>query len=188
MTEFNPSQQLNLIDEMIMSAKKDLKDNGFHFLFWGWLVFVASLGFYLLQKFQVPNGAIIWFILPLGAVVDLLVLRKENKETRVKTWVDRVMKHIWTAFGACLFIVLVFQFRLGINTFPMVLLIYGVGTFLSGAVIQFRPLILGGIFCWALAIACFFISAENQLLLLCASLLGAYIIPGYILRSRFNVQ
>ena len=96
--------------------------------------------------------------------------------------------HVWSAFGACLFIVLAFQFKLGINTFPMVLLIYGVGTFLSGAVIQFRPLILGGIFCWALAIACFFISAENQLLLLCASLLGAYIIPGYILRSRFNVQ
>lgn len=186
MTEFNPASQLGLVDEMILSARKDFRDNGFQYLYWGWLVFIADIGYYILSLFNVPHPYAIWCILPVGAIVGIFLIRKEVKEARVTTWLDRMMKYIWISFGACLLIVLTFGFKLGLNTYPMVLIVYGMGTFLSGGALGFRPLIFGGILCWLLAIACFFASAENQLLLLGAALLGAYIIPGYILRKRYN--
>jgi hypothetical protein len=80
MTEFNPSQQLNLIDEMIMSTKKDMGDNGFHFLYWGWLVLLVSLGFYAMAKLGLPYAPFIWFALPVGAVVSIFFIKKEIRK------------------------------------------------------------------------------------------------------------
>jgi hypothetical protein len=186
MTEFNPARQLSLVDEMILSARKDFKDNGFQFLYWGWLVFIADIGHYILAKLGYEHPYIMWCIMPVGAIVGIFLIRKETREARVTTWLDRMMKYIWSSFGACLLIVLTFQFKLGINSFPMVLVVYGMGTFLSGGALSFKPLIFGGILCWVLSVASFFVSGENQLLLLAAALLGAYIIPGYILKKRYN--
>ena len=186
MTEFNPARQLGLVDEMIASAKREFKDNGFQYLYWGWLVFIADIGHYILARLDVPHPYAIWCIMPVGAIIGILLIRKEVKEARVRTWLDRMMKYIWLSFGACLLIVLTFGFKLGINTFPMVLVVYGMGTFLSGGALAFRPLILGGILCWLLSVASFFVTAENQMLLLAAALLGAYIIPGYILKKQYN--
>jgi hypothetical protein len=186
MTEFNPARQLSLVDEMILSTRKDFKDNGFQYLYWGWLVFIADIGHYLLIKLNIPHPYAAWFIMPIGAIVGIFLIRKEVKEARVTTWLDRMMKYIWTSFGVCLLIVLGFGFKLQINTFPMVLIVYGMGTFLSGGALGFKPLIAGGILCWVLSVACFFAPPETQLLILAASLLGAYIIPGYILKKRYN--
>src|SRR5947208_6770779 len=89
-----------------------------------------------------------WSLMIVGGIVSIFAVKKEVKERLVKTWIDTMMKFTWIAFGVCLFVVLFFSPKLQINTFPLVLLIYGVGTFISGGALSFRPLIWGGIFCW----------------------------------------
>jgi hypothetical protein len=72
------------------------------------------------------------------------------------------------------------------NVYPMVLVLYGIATFVSGGVLQFRPLVIGGICCWVLAVAAMFLPFEYQLLALAAAVAAAYIVPGYLLSKQFR--
>jgi hypothetical protein len=61
--------------------------------------------------------------------------------------------------------------------------------FLTGVIVRFKPLILGGITCWVLCIISTFIkSYDYQFLLIPVAMLVAWIIPGYMLRSRYKQQ
>ncbi|MBK7308160.1 MAG: hypothetical protein IPI88_14815 [Chitinophagaceae bacterium] len=70
----------------------------------------------------------------------------------------------------------------------LVLLFYGIPTFLSGFVMRFTPLKLGGIACWLLAIGSTFVAPIYYLILLAVAVLIAWIIPGYLLRKKFKNQ
>jgi hypothetical protein len=61
-------------------------------------------------------------------------------------------------------------------------------TFLSGILLRFRPLVIGGIGCWVLSVLAGYIDYDYQLLLLAAAMIIAWIIPGYILRYRYQQQ
>ena len=129
-----------------------------------------------------------WAIfMPLGGVISMILGFKKRKTEKVKTHVDQLLGYMWIAFGVTLAIVLFSQGRLGIeNTLPLVMALYGVGTFVSGGALKFKPLIIGGVFCWGLSIISFRLGIENQLLLLATSVVVSYIIPGFILRSRYK--
>jgi hypothetical protein len=69
---------------------------------------------------------------------------------------------------------------------PGFLALYGMPTVISGTILRFRPLILGGIFCWILALISTVTAYPYQLLLLGAAVIAAWIIPGYLLRNRYK--
>lgn len=179
-------QSLAIITAMIESTRKDLRDNGSWYLLWGWLVFIASCLHYILLKAGHTAPYIAWFLMPLGGVISIIKGRKEDKQQKVKTQVDQFMKHVLIAFLVSLFMVLGFMSKLGLSTYPMLMMVYGVWLYISGSMIGFRPLQTGGMINWALAILAFFASFEMQLLILAAAVLLGYIIPGYLLRSRYN--
>ena len=47
----------------------------------------------------------------------------------------------------------------------------------------FFPLILGGMCCWIIALGAFFLKEDYMLLMVALSIIIAYLIPGYLLRS-----
>jgi hypothetical protein len=61
-------------------------------------------------------------------------------------------------------------------------------TFLSGIILKFRPLVIGGLICWLLALGSVFVPVDFQLLFLCAAVFCAWIIPGILLRKKFINQ
>jgi low temperature requirement protein LtrA len=68
--------------------------------------------------------------------------------------------------------------------FPIYIMLYGLGTFVSGSIIQFRPLVIGGITASALAIGSTFADYDYQMLFGAVAILISYIIPAYMLRHR----
>ncbi len=52
------------------------------------------------------------------------------------------------------------------------------------SMMKFKPLILGGVFSWAMAVVGLFIAPIYSLPLVSISIIVAYLIPGYILKSR----
>ena len=96
------------------------------------------------------------------------------------------MGYVLIAFLVSLFMVLFFQGMLKLNCYPMVMMVYGIWLFISGGAIKFKPLIAGGIVNWILCIVAFFVSFEIQLLLLALAVLLGYIIPGHMLKSRYQ--
>src|SRR5262249_25382830 len=129
---------------------------------------------------------LVWLLMPLGGIVSFIYGRRQHKREPIKSYVDEILKYVLIAFGVSLGIVLVFQFKLGINTYPMVMVVYAVQLFVWGGALRFRPLIAGGIINWALAIAAFFVPFDIQLLLIAAAVLTGFAIPGHLLKSRFE--
>lgn len=187
---FTPEQSLQLINKMITEVKQELHDNGFFFLFWGWLVFISAIANYTLMKMESGYAYYVWPILmPLGGIITGVysITRKKKSNKRVKTVIDRAMMYTWIAFGIALFIVLYSGSFLGFDkVYPFVLLVYGIGTFITGGIIKMKLLVFGGVVCWILAVIAFYASFDIQLLLLAAALVIAYIIPGHVINSNYR--
>ena len=189
-TEFSPQESLRLISSMIETTKNSIGDNSIYFLLWGWGVFAACIGQYLLKVvFDYPNNGLVWLIIPVLLVVHIfLVLRKRRKE-RVKTFINETSAYLWTAIGLS-FIVLIFIFsKVGWEYCgSFYILMYAIGTYVSGRLIKFKPLIIGGIICFPLAAANIYLGFDYQIIMLALAILVSYIIPGHLLRNKYRKQ
>ncbi len=184
---FSPQQSLQLIQSMISKTKQDMSDNSIYFLVWGWLTFFACTGQFVLKNvFQYEKHYLVWLVVIIGIIFSVYQGRKEEKTRRAKTYIDDSIKHLWSGMAASFFVLGMILTKLGWDTviFPFFIMLYGLGTFVSGNIIRFRPLIIGGILAWALAIGCPFVSYDYQMLFGAAAILVSYIIPAYMLRSR----
>lgn len=180
-------ESLNTIQRMITTAKENLEDDSFYFLLWGWLVFAACTVNYILLFFAPHIQGIGWLVLmPLGAVISMLYGYKQDKIQRTQSYIDDVMKYVMISFLVSLCVVLFFQGKLGLATYPMVMLVYGMWLFVSGGALKFRPMIAGGIINWILGIVSFFFPFEQQLMILALAVLLGYIIPGHMLKNKFK--
>jgi predicted PurR-regulated permease PerM len=70
--------------------------------------------------------------------------------------------------------------------YPFFILMYGLGTFVSGRLLQFKPLMIGGILNWILACVAVFFSFDYQMLFAAAAILSSYLIPGYLIKPQKN--
>ncbi len=179
-------ESIEIIQRMISSAKNDLQDDSFQYLLWGWLVFIASTGHYILWQIGYDKPYLVWFLMPIGGIISFFYGMKQNKNQKVKTYIDEVMRYVLITFFISLSVILLMMGKLGINTYPMVMLVYGGWLFISGGALKFKPLIFGGIINWILGVAAFFVTFDIQLLLLAGAVLLGYIIPGYLLKTKFE--
>jgi hypothetical protein len=181
-------ESLLIIRRMIQATKTKLTEDGFMYLLWGWLVFIASLGEFLLMKAGYEHHYITWSVLmPLGASVSVVYGRRRSKTDTVITYVDEFMGYLWGAFVISLLLLLGFMAKIGpANAYPIILLLYGIATFVSGGALKFRPLIIGGVCCWVLAVVSMFLEFDMQLLALALAVLVAYIVPGHLLKQQYK--
>ena len=189
--ELSPQESLLLIDSMINKARNRFTENGFMYLLWGWLIFACAVLHFILVKFDiVPHPEIIWGSTWLVVIFQVIYFSRKKKKEKIKTYSDGIMNGIWVSFGMCMFILIFILSRYNVwpMVFPLILMMYGIPTFLSGTAMQFNPLKIGGIICWVLAVVATFVPPLYVLLLLALAVIAAWIIPGYIMRSRYNKQ
>ncbi|MCU0441209.1 MAG: hypothetical protein MUE96_02335 [Bacteroidia bacterium] len=191
--EMNETQALQLIEQMIGSAKREAKDNGFYYLLWGWMVFAGALIDYFLLIGLIPSlqekHALVWAILmPIAGVISMIGGMMESKKiSKVRTYVDELMRYVVWAFSISLFVVCIVMPATSNwpSFYPVLMLLYAIWLFISGGALRFTPLVYGGIFNWACAFAAFFADYDVQLLILAAAVFAGYIIPGYLLQRNF---
>lgn len=182
-------ESMRIMEEMIEKSRKQYAGESILYLVWGWLVLVAALAHFAMLHFNWVHPAKAWIVWPvlmgIGAITTMVIIIRSNRERRVKTHIDRSMQSLWTAFFVGLLIVLGFMPQLGWeNTYPVILVLYGMGSFASGGILNFRPLQWGGAACFLLAIAAFFLAFNWQLLLIALAILLGYLLPGYLLQSK----
>ena len=126
-----------------------------------------------------------WFITPVALIIHFYFIAIDRKTEKVKTYISQANSYLWMAIGFS-FLVLAFIFsRIGWQySFPFYILFYGMGTSVSGALLQFRPMVLGGASCFVLAAVAAYIPYDLQILLTAFAILISYIIPGHLLRAR----
>jgi hypothetical protein len=119
----------------------------------------------------------------------MIYLARRKKKEKVKTYTEEIMNYVWFAFVITMILTGLILARVdGAEYYRLInlLMLYGIPTFLSGIILKFRQLIVGGICCWVLAIVSTFIPYDYQLLLLSVAMLVAWIIPGYSLQSKYK--
>lgn len=192
---FNPKESLLLIESMINRAKDKFAEDGHLYLLWGWIVLVCSLmQFVLLHFFQSPYHYMVWMVSWFIIIYQIIYMRRKHRQQKVHTYTGYIIGYVWLTFIIVMFLVGFLIGRLTTGEYyshinPIVLAIYGMPIFLSGIILRFKPLIIGGIGCWILSIVTTFIrNYDYQFLMLPIAMLIAWIIPGYLLRAKYKSQ
>jgi hypothetical protein len=188
--EINPQESLALINNMINAAKNKLADNGFFYIFWGWLAAFSAMFHFVTIKMGYEWGGIVWaIVMPLGGIISGIYGYKQGKSKRVKTHIDTYLGYLWGGVLIAMFITLGFMFEHGVkHTYFFLMLLYGVATFISGGILNFKPMIFGSLFSFACAVVSVFLCEVDQLLIISIALLLSYIIPGHLLRAKYKSQ
>lgn len=189
--ELSPSESLALIQSMINNTKGEVAHDSFYFLLWGWLVFgCCLLEFFLKVNIQTPYHYTVWWLMPVGGVISGIYGASKSRKRRVHTFIDEALKYLWISI-AFSYVVLLFVNSLngqgGWNTaFTYYILLYGIGTFVTGGLLRFKPLLIGGLINFVLAIICSRFSFDYQLLIAALAIFCSYIVPGHLLRIKHH--
>ena len=106
----------------------------------------------------------------------------------VFTYADMVYMWTWMAFMITSVIMFIFLSDSPENYTQYILLLAGFPTFISGIVIKFRPLIVGGIIFWAFSLVANFAGPQLSSLAMPVAVITGYLIPGYLLRKKVDYE
>lgn len=185
----SPQASLALIQSMIAKTRQNISDNSIHFLIWGWVTFAACIGQFILKNvLDYEQHYLIWLLIFPAAITSFYMGRKQNKKSEATTYLGESMRYLWMGMGIGYFVLSMILTRLGWSTpiFPFFILLYGLGTFISGKLLEFKPLVYGGLMAWVLAIASTFFNYDYQMLFGAGAILVSYIIPSYLLQVKVN--
>jgi hypothetical protein len=189
--QMSEAESISIISGMINRARNRFSETGHLYLLWGWIILVCCITqFVSLQYFNYEKGYQVWFLTWLAVIYQFIYLAKTKKREKVKTYTDEIMGFVWLTFMICgvvmVFILIKLKVFVAIN--PLILVLYGMPTFLSGIILKFKPLIIGGISCWVLALLSPLVPLEYHLLLLACAVVAAWIIPGNLLRLKYKKE
>lgn len=182
-----PEESLQIIEKMIQRTKVNLHDSSFYFLLWGWVVLIGIVGHIILERFtDCTKSYLIWLIIFPAVIANIVYGIRHGKKTCVSSHLDSMNLMIWIAFLVSYSIVLIFMKKFDYNIVPIIFLLAGNATFLTGILIKFKPLILGGIVFW-LGVICLFLIPEDYVIFISPIvIIFGYLVPGYMLKSYFK--
>ncbi|MGB0429248.1 MAG: hypothetical protein ACPGLV_02155 [Bacteroidia bacterium] len=182
----NEQESLAIISSMINQAKGNIGSNSIHYLLWGWLGVVCSVSQFIMIKQEIELHFIPWVILmPLGGIVAAIIAKRARKQHANIGYMDKVMGYLWGSFAFSVIIIMANGFAIGWNiAYAMLILLIGLATYVSGSVLKFTPLKIGGWFAWALTAVAIYTSLEISVICIALTMLVSYLIPGYILKAK----
>jgi hypothetical protein len=188
-----PEESFSIINKAIANFKMNYRETAKIFLFWGWVLALASLSNFIILKilysresyeliglFSLCNWALFLLI---GFIIMFFMERKINKDKKVFSYLESYFKNLWTVTAASFIIATFLCIKLEINPPPIMLLIAGLATTTSGLLIKYRPVIIGGMAFFIFSLAATFVSNEYISLIVFVAIICGYLIPGYSLKS-----
>jgi hypothetical protein len=210
MEEHNLShdESLKLINSMINKAKNSYHDTGIGPILWGSVISVCALVTYFDITLDWSPPFDVWWLTLIAVIPQMWIVAKEKKLNMVRSYDEIVMDYVWTCFGIGIGILIlinmnIFQnlsefnnryeelagtrpaFRFSDYSTSYFLLWYGFPTIVTAGFRKFRPMMVGGIFCWIAAIVAIYTNVATDMLLTAASALLAWLIPGIILWRKY---
>ena len=164
------------------------------FLVWGWPTAVCFLLEFLLWRWLEQEWCMfLWVAIPMvGMPLMKRIVRKDYDRTHIRSLKSKLILDYWIFAGsACC----IGGFALGfgglekICFLPVVSLLIGIGSFLTGEVTRFRPMVVCGLVGASLGILSALFQGEWwSWQLLAVAIVGAValIIPGYLYNKRFK--
>jgi hypothetical protein len=184
-TPLLPKESLDVITDAINRTKENFRGNSFYFLLWGWLIALASLGFFLLHEYTRFEYYFLPFPVLVVTGICLSVDRylKARSHSRTESYLDYFFNRMWLVLGIGFIVTVFVTVSQNLWPFSYALVLAGVGTLVSGLAMNFKPLTTGGILFFAVAVVSVFIPDGYKPLLFGVAIIAGYLVPGYLLRS-----
>lgn len=189
--QLSGQESLALINQMISKAKNEITDNGFGWLLWGSMIFLAAMTTYIVLEFNLDISTFIgWNVFGLVSIpVMVYNFIRNRKAVRTRTYVDELLNMFDIGFTICIFVIIL-SINISVSPnhgFGYFLMAYAFMMLIQGGAIRFRPLFIGAIINWAGAIAIFFNDVfKYDMLITAVAVFIGYIIPGLMLRSQYK--
>lgn len=183
------SEGILLITSMINKAKNRYTENGVLYLLWGWLIFTCCIiQFVSIHFFNFPEAYYVWYATWALFIYQIFYMRKRNKNRKVTMYTGEIIGYVWLVFiiTYALLVYILVYLKAPEAVLPAILTVFGIPTFLSGVILKFKSLKIGGICCWILAFISPFVSPEYQYLLMACAVAAGWIIPGHLLNQKFK--
>jgi hypothetical protein len=184
---------LHLIQKMIFIAKQEQRNDGVGWIWWGWMLFGASLFSLLNARYNWVSPYFFWDTLGVIALIYFIIrsIRYFSGARRkvVRTYTGELIHKLNIGFFVSLLFIMVAMNGVlnPMAGFPMLVNLYGFWILVYGTAMNFRPFIIGAFVAWAMGIAGLFVKTYEAVLLTHAlAVLGGYIIPGHIANYTFR--
>ena len=182
-------EQIKLINDTINKTKEQLRPYGFNFIFWGLFLNVMSIIHYLFPSFiqQTDYSATIYWVgLPLLGMIYMTRWNiKIEKKQGYETIMSRTIRFIWTVFGFGWLLIALSSIRLEFAVAPMILFLLGLVLTMTGMIIKFKPVTIGGMVLFVFVFNVFIDPDQNFLIVNMIGVTLGLLIPG-ILFSRMK--
>ncbi|MCB9170285.1 MAG: hypothetical protein H6597_05610 [Flavobacteriales bacterium] len=183
--EMTPAQSMEVIHRMIAEAKQSAQRANFYFLLWGVLCALSGAIDHVLLR---QGVALHWLVWPgmglIGAIGSSLHGAREGHRKGVMTMMDRVQMWLWSGFAITLVLLIILLVAKGLDPNPFVLVLTGMPTFITGMLMRFRPLMIGGLLFWVIGLTAAFVFPGYSSLIFSAGIVVGYIIPGLMLKRH----
>ena len=181
----NEKESLELISKMIRNSQQKIKQgNGLTFLIFGYTTLAISLlVYYFLKTTQNNWYNLVWLGIPVIGFI-LLYFFKKDKPKYAKTYIDRVVNNVWTVIGSAVFLVSFTAGFVRIPVLPILILLLGIATAITGLVIKFRPVVIGGVLGIISFVLPFVMFGYEQVLIYGICVFVMMVIPGHILNYK----
>ncbi|MDB5251561.1 MAG: hypothetical protein JWP27_730 [Flaviaesturariibacter sp.] len=194
-SQFTHTDSLRLIEQMIHTAKREQKDDGKAWILWGWLLFLASVFSWFNMRAGWLQPFFFWNVFGVLSLVLLAwgIVRRffGGRAPVVKTYTRDLYEKLNTGFFISLMLIIV-SMNVGVHPrygFALLLGLYGFWILIYGAVLNFKPSLIGAYITWAAAfVSLFATNLEHTMLLHALAVLCGYIIPGHMANNEFNKE
>lgn len=186
----NEEISLKVNQEKLKASQIKLNNYGILIIVWGYAMSISCLCNYLNEVLFLPNRVhgILKFANPLLPIIALgftifYIIRQKNKVT---TDIGLSLRYIWIAFFISLMLtnLIIFNVLHEVNftlQHPIFMVITAFSIVVSGIILRYRLIILGGIVFGALAYICSYFVLRDQMLLDAIAWFIALVIPGHLM-------
>ena len=185
--ELTEQESLQLISKMISEAKGYYYENGISALIYGFSVLICSLLSFMMVQKQIAFPFNPFYILIPVFFIQAIVQKRQDQQKKVKTIIDEIIDYVWIGFFLSSIASLSALFAgLDYLVISFVLILLGFATLLTGLIAKFRYHVVCAVICLLMASCSFFLQNQNSYLLLALAACMIWVIPGFILRSKFK--
>lgn len=181
----SPQQSLEIITSMVRQAQGNISKNSFYFLLWGWVITACNFGMYYFFKFSEYKtyGPMVWLLCIPAAIITGIYGSRQNQSPNPITHLEKINMWLWIGLMLCIVPVWFFGAKINWMINAVVFLPIGLCTFVSGIILRFKPLVIGGILLWLCSVVCFMVGSVEQYVVGGIAMVLGYLIPGYMLRN-----
>lgn len=190
----SPQESIDIIQKMISNSRLKASESGIHLIVWSIVISIASVLQYVLIVTRSPYLTKSWWMwiaaVVLGVAISNIYEAKKSKKMKVeKNRVNKAIDLIWLSFGVCSILIWLFAWKYKIyDITPLIHISLGAATLITGILLQYKPLIRGGIMFWIACIICIILSSPVNLLINAAAMMIGFLIPGISLWNKYKKE